>query len=740
MRKNMTVAVAVVFLVSLVLATAGCNKQPINPYDKAQIVVGVPENGGYGKVNIDLVVPKAGGKHFVDKLCLNTTIYDQSGRAWTDQPLNIKDDSQIDSLGVCSDNTSWNPMDVAVLQNWQQFREDDLGVSRISAYVPINGHFRGNIFAVWVSDLPTGESCWQVAFLDLSQWEGTFGHDNSIIRPDGHGDQVIEFWTTDTNGGGNGGEGEGEGEGKPVVDGVVSALTNGIAHVGDRVELTVNVVSGATPMTYQWEDNDKDIANNTYNDNSANNQTLVIVSAGEINTGWYACIVQNKYGKVKSAAYHLTVLPNGGEGEGEGEGQGEGEFSLSTAVQGNGTVSPSGGHYHSGATVNLSAVPASGWRFAYWQGDLAGTQNPAPLVMNGNKSVTAVFEQNTTGKFVLTTLIKDGEGEVYASVVGPEYNPGTVVQLTAAPDSGYEFDHWEGDLSGGTNPASITMDANKNVTAVLRHVASNDAPSIPLEGQPNSLVRAIGERAEFTIIVIGAYPLTYQWFCNGLPIDDNQFNGNSAHLTTLVILSVSDVNYAGYYCIVTNVNGSVTSAVATLHRPSDEGNAVMEVTYNGTTASISLATGTGNLSSLFLNGFDASVLANCDKLRAYNWCEWHGGKAADSGWVEITWSQLQSLDNQTGKWSIVDASKSAKSEWVIIDELAKPAGGWTFPLSVTLTNWLADTNNPTKRVRMNCAFVSGTTEHYANTGNWILKANGTVIAPISSCLDYMFNP
>ena len=631
-------------------------------------------------------------------------------------------------------------MAAVVLQNWQQFCEDDLGVSHVSAYVPISGHFRGNIFAVWVSDLPTGESCWQVAFLDLSQWEGTFGHDNSIIRPDGHGGQVIEFWTTDTHGGE--GEGEGENEGKPVVDGVHSVLANGIAHVGDRVELTINVVGGATPMTYQWVDNDKNIANSSaYNDNTANNQTLVIVSAGEINTGWYACVVKNTHGQVKSAAYHLTVLPNGSEGEGEGEGQGEGEFSLSTAVQGNGTVSPSGGHYHSGATMNLSAVPASGWRFAYWQGDLTGTQNPAPLVMNGNKSVTAVFEQNTTGKFVLTTLIKDGEGEVYASVVGPEYNPGTVVQLTAAPDTGYEFDHWEGDLSGSTNPASITMNANKNVTAVLRHTASNDAPSIPLEGQPNSLVRAIGERAEFTVKATGAAPLTYQWLCNGLPIQDNQYNANSAHSATLVIVSVGDVNYAGYSCVVTNANGSVTTAVATLHQPADVGGAVLEATYNGTTAALSLTPGTGNLSSLFLGGFDATVLASCDKLHVYNYCEWHSGnKSAADGWVEITWSQLQSLANQSGKWLIVDASKSAKSEWVIIDELAKPAGGWTFPVAVPLTNWLADPNNPTKRVRINCAFVSGTTEHYVNSGNWILKANGTVIAPISSCLDYAFNP
>jgi len=47
------------------------------------------------------------------------------------------------------------------------------------------------------------------------------------------------------------------------------------------------------------------------------------------------------------------------------------------------------------------------------------------------------------------------------------YIAGTVVQVTAVPNSSYAFINWSGDASGTSNPVSITMDANKSVTANL---------------------------------------------------------------------------------------------------------------------------------------------------------------------------------------------------------------------------------------------------------------------------------
>ena len=44
---------------------------------------------------------------------------------------------------------------------------------------------------------------------------------------------------------------------------------------------------------------------------------------------------------------------------------------------------------------------------------------------------------------------------------------GESVTLTATPDNGYYFAGWSGDLAGATNPAVITMDSNKIITATF---------------------------------------------------------------------------------------------------------------------------------------------------------------------------------------------------------------------------------------------------------------------------------
>jgi hypothetical protein len=48
--------------------------------------------------------------------------------------------------------------------------------------------------------------------------------------------------------------------------------------------------------------------------------------------------------------------------------------------------------YVSGTLLSLHAMPAVGWQFARWENDLSGTANPIDLVMNADKTVTAVFE------------------------------------------------------------------------------------------------------------------------------------------------------------------------------------------------------------------------------------------------------------------------------------------------------------------------------------------------------------
>jgi len=84
--------------------------------------------------------------------------------------------------------------------------------------------------------------------------------------------------------------------------------------------------------------------------------------------------------------------------------------------------------------------------------------------VNSNHVITAFFAPN---EYTLTINVSPvGSGQVIINNTGPYYY-GDVVELTAVPIPGWSFSHWEGDLTGIQNPATITIDAEKNVTAVF---------------------------------------------------------------------------------------------------------------------------------------------------------------------------------------------------------------------------------------------------------------------------------
>ncbi|HAX95747.1 MAG TPA: hypothetical protein DCY35_04395 [Prolixibacteraceae bacterium] len=140
------------------------------------------------------------------------------------------------------------------------------------------------------------------------------------------------------------------------------------------------------------------------------------------------------------------------------------QYSLSVRVSGAGSVTPAGGSYAPGTTVRITATPASGWVFSGWSGDLNSSTNPARILMDTNKSVTAVFTRVPT-LYSLTVRIA-GQGSVRPS--GGNYSRDATVQLTATPASGWAFSGWSGDIGGSSNPARITMDSNKSVLAAFR--------------------------------------------------------------------------------------------------------------------------------------------------------------------------------------------------------------------------------------------------------------------------------
>ncbi len=148
-------------------------------------------------------------------------------------------------------------------------------------------------------------------------------------------------------------------------------------------------------------------------------------------------------------------------------------YLLTTNIVGSGSVirNPDAASYVSGVIVGLNAVPASGWSFTGWNGDLTGSTNPISITMDSNKEVTATFSPIPPSTYTLTTSTI-GNGAVIKNPNQNIYNSGAVVQLAASAESGYEFAGWSGDLTGTTNPTTITMDSNKAVTATFTEISS----------------------------------------------------------------------------------------------------------------------------------------------------------------------------------------------------------------------------------------------------------------------------
>jgi len=119
---------------------------------------------------------------------------------------------------------------------------------------------------------------------------------------------------------------------------------------------------------------------------------------------------------------------------------------------------------------------------------------------------TATIGESVT-IYTLTTTASNGT--ITPNPVGPNYLEGTVVTLTATPNSGYTFTGWSGDHSGTTNPATITMTANKIVTANFTlSTTPVTAPSGWVSGTTNTKV-AISNR---TLYIDHAENTTIQIF------------------------------------------------------------------------------------------------------------------------------------------------------------------------------------------------------------------------------------
>jgi predicted outer membrane repeat protein len=98
----------------------------------------------------------------------------------------------------------------------------------------------------------------------------------------------------------------------------------------------------------------------------------------------------------------------------------------------------------------------------------ATDQRGMPRPHNGVCDIGAFEFGNLLPTYILTTQTAgNGSGTMTRAPNQPTYFAGTVVTLTAVPSVGSKFAGWSGAVGGMTSSVTITMDANKSVTATF---------------------------------------------------------------------------------------------------------------------------------------------------------------------------------------------------------------------------------------------------------------------------------
>jgi hypothetical protein len=117
-------------------------------------------------------------------------------------------------------------------------------------------------------------------------------------------------------------------------------------------------------------------------------------------------------------------------------------LTVNTTGEGSVTRSPNSYGYEENTEVTLTAVPSQGWEFNGWSGDgISGKANPLKIVMNSDKTVSALFIRSP-----------DSEGNY---VVNGDFSSGT---------ANWTLNTWSGSATGGVTGGEYRISISSTAT------------------------------------------------------------------------------------------------------------------------------------------------------------------------------------------------------------------------------------------------------------------------------------
>jgi len=137
-----------------------------------------------------------------------------------------------------------------------------------------------------------------------------------------------------------------------------------------------------------------------------------------------------------------------------------GAFTLDVTASAGGQVAldPPGGSYAAGTLVTLTAVPDPGYAFAGWGGALAGTANPASVVMDASRSVSASFAAEPSGSGDTVTFQAVADARVKSTSPTSNYGGETTLRIKSDDIAWRSFVRFDvTGLSGSVTRATLRL-------------------------------------------------------------------------------------------------------------------------------------------------------------------------------------------------------------------------------------------------------------------------------------------
>lgn len=133
----------------------------------------------------------------------------------------------------------------------------------------------------------------------------------------------------------------------------------------------------------------------------------------------------------------------------------------------------------SGSGSNCTASANSGYNFASWAGDCAGSGPTCSLNnINTQKSVTALFNEVNVESYTISTSASPGIGGSVVCTPNP-VQAGNSSTCTATANNGYNFTNWSGDCSG-TGSTCVLSNINSAKAVMALFITQNGSTTTTL--------------------------------------------------------------------------------------------------------------------------------------------------------------------------------------------------------------------------------------------------------------------